>query len=223
MSIYSNNDLLMLSGIQHIAFCERQWALIHIEQQWHENVLTVEGKQLHSRVDDPLIKTKSGHSTMHRSVPLVSFRLGLAGCADVVEFLQTDSKQNSISLPGKDGLWQPLPIEYKRGKPKPDDRDEVQLCAQAMCLEELYAIRISEGFLYYGEIRHRLEICFDEKLRSRVTSLAERMHELYTNGVSPQPVYKPHCRSCSLFDICLPVRLSRPERATDYLNDVLEI
>jgi CRISPR-associated exonuclease Cas4 len=222
MSNYSNDELLMLSGIQHIAFCERQWALIHIEQQWTENVLTVEGRQLHERADDPFNSTSLKHTVTLRSVPLVSYHLGLTGFADVVEYRATDLAQNSISLPARDGRWQPVPVEYKRGKPKPDERDEVQLCAQAMCLEEMHTIQISEGFLYYGETRHRHEVNFDEKLRSRVFFLAGKMHELFSGGLTPQPVYKPHCRSCSLFDICLPGSLSGNEKASDYLNEVLD-
>ena len=218
---YSDDELLMLSGIQHITFCERQWGLIHIEQQWAENVLTVEGHHLHERVDNPYLANSGKNFVTLRSVPLVSYKLGLYGLADVVDFLFTESTVNSISLLGKQGRWQPVPVEYKRGKPKPDERDEVQLCAQAICLEEMHKIFIASGFLFYGETRHRHEVEFNENLRNKVFNYANRMHEFFREGKTPAPVYKPHCRSCSLYDICLPLSLSRQEKVTDYLDENL--
>lgn len=216
---FSDEELLMLSGIQHIAFCERQWAFIHIEQQWAENVLTVEGHNLHQRVDNPYLTDNNENKITLRSVPLVSYELGLSGLADVIEFLITESEINSIRLPNKQGFWQPIPVEYKRGKPKPDERDEVQLCAQAMCLEEMYKIYIPAGFLFYGETRHRHEVEFNESIRNKVCHYANRMHELFREGKTPTPVYKPHCRSCSLFNICLPLPLSKYGKVSDYLEE----
>ncbi|NLY76132.1 MAG: Dna2/Cas4 domain-containing protein, partial [Firmicutes bacterium] len=130
---YSEDDLLLLSGIQHFAYCERQWALIHIEQQWLENVRTVEGRHLHERVHNPDLVEKRGDLLVARSLPIVSWRLGLYGMMDLVEFRQVGSDQGGIKLPNREGVWLPKPVEYKRGKPKTDDRDEVQLCAQAIC------------------------------------------------------------------------------------------
>jgi len=217
------DDLLMLSGIQHIAFCERQWAFIHIEQQWSENVLTVEGHHLHERVDDPLESDKRGDTIVLRAVSLSSYSLELSGRADVLELkkVSNDASENAISLKDHIGRWKVIPVEYKRGKPKPDERDEVQLCAQAMCLEEMYQIRINYGFLYYGETRRRIEVKFSEELRNLVKKYSKRMHELYTNGITPLPVFKSHCKSCSLLDICLPDTLSKSQQVSAYLESII--
>jgi len=224
MNSYSEDDLLMLSGIQHMAFCERQWALIHIEQQWKENLFTVEGHFLHERVDDPF-KTETRVNTMiFRAVPLTSFKLGLYGRADVIELVKTGEKDtNSITVNEKSGRWKPFPVEYKRGKPKPDERDEVQLCAQAMCLEEMNGITINSGFLYYGKTHHRHIVEFDVELRSLVGQYARRMHELFNTGITPLPVKKPACNSCSLKDICMPKALHNKKSASEYNNKYLVI
>ncbi len=214
------DDLLMLSGIQHIAFCERQWALIHIEQQWHENIYTVEGHQFHEHVDDPLELETHKDIIILRSVSLVSHKLGLYGRADVVELQKAgkDEMVDSIEIKDKPGRWLPIPIEYKRGKPKPDERDEVQLCAQAMCLEEMYGISIPAGWLYYGKTRHRHKVFFSDHLRNLVVSYSLRMHELFKNGFTPAPVLKPHCKSCSLVDVCLPESMDNRQSASQYLK-----
>ena len=175
--MYSEDDLLMLSGIQHFAFCERQWALIHIEQQWAENMRTVEGTHIHERVDDPFASEVRGNVITLRSVSLVSYRLGLYGVADVVEFKRAENCAG-IGMEGYSGVWKPVPVEYKRGKPKPDERDAVQLCAQAICLEEMYQndkntpLIIDKGYLFYGETRHRQEVIFCHELRNKVETYA---------------------------------------------------
>jgi CRISPR-associated exonuclease Cas4 len=152
MTPYDDDDgLLMLSGVQHMAFCPRQWALIHIEQQWMENVKTIEGRHLHEKVDDPFMHNSDEHKTVWRSVNLISHILGLTGRADVIEFMNVE--KGGISLLQKTGQWLPYPIEYKRGKPKPNHCDEAQLCAQAICLEEMLNVQINEGALFYGETR----------------------------------------------------------------------
>lgn len=226
--MYSDDDLLMLSGIQHIAFCERQWALIHIEQQWAENMRTVEGKHMHERVDDPFASEVRGNVITLRSVSLVSYRLGLYGLADVVEFTRSENAQG-IGLNGYPGKWRPVPVEYKRGKPKPDERDEVQLCAQAICLEEMYNANndfnlvISFGYLFYGETRHRHEVIFSLELRNRVESYARRMHELFETGTTPLAIYKTHCKACSLVELCNPKSFCNPWKVNDYLKNALEI
>jgi CRISPR-associated exonuclease Cas4 len=218
-SKYSEEQLLMLSGIQHIAFCDRQWALIHIEQQWKENLLTVEGQILHERSDNPFDSEKRDNLLRLRAVPLVSYTLGLIGKADVTEFARTqENDSDSITLQDYPGNWKVFPVEYKRGKPKPDIFDEAQLCAQAICLEELYGVYIDNGYLYYGMTRHRHEVKFDEVLRDHVQKYSERMHELYSKGITPLPVYKLHCKSCSLFDLCLPRSIKKEKSASDYLR-----
>jgi len=218
--MYSDDDLLMLSGIQHFAFCKRQWALIHVEQQWAENVKTTEGNHLHERVDDPLASDKRGKLITYRAFPLISYQLGLTGRADVVELIYT--REGGVTIEGYEGRWLLYPVEYKRGKQKPDDRDAVQVCAQAICLEEMFNIEISKGSLFYGEIRRRVNVEFTTELRQTVFDLARRMHELYNNGITPLPVYKSHCKSCSLIDICLPQNLSGKIKASDYLRNSLE-
>lgn len=215
---YDEEDLLLLSGIQHIAFCPRQWALIHIEQQWVENVKTIEGQHLHERVDDPFLKDSGSELVVWRSVNLISYQLGLTGRADVVEFKQTKS---GIVLPGKKGTWIPYPVEYKRGKPKSDERDEVQLCAQAMCMEEMFGTEITEGALFYGEIRRRTVVPFSAELRKQVIGYANEMHLLFRLGITPVPVYKSHCKSCSLVEICLPKQMNNLKTASNYLKKEL--
>ena len=222
MDQYTDYDLLMLSGIQHIAFCQRQYALAYIEMQWAENVLTIEGHHLHEKVDNPFLKDSYKNVVIFRSLSLVSRKLGLYGMADVVEFVQTDNKQNSTTLSGKQGHWQPIPVEYKRGKPKPDERDAVQLCAQAICLEEMYSVYINSGYLFYGETRHRHEVDFNIKLRAQVENYALQMHAMFKNGITPLPEYKSHCKSCSLFEICLPKKISESGKVDEYLKKIFE-
>jgi CRISPR-associated exonuclease Cas4 len=198
---YSDDELLQLSGIQHFAFCPRQWALIHIEQQWQENLLTFRGRELHERVDDPFFAESRGTVVVTRAVPIISRQLGLYGVADLVEFYRDEV---GITIKGRPGFWRPYPVEYKLGQPKPDDRDQVQLCAQAICLEEMLSVSIDAGSLFYGRTRRRQQVNFDAALRKRVFTLATEMHELFQRGITPPAVYSPACKSCSLIEICLP-------------------
>lgn len=221
---YSDDELLMLSGLQHYSFCKRQWALIHIEQQWAENIKTFEGQLLHKRADNPALTEKRGNLLISRAVPLVSRRLGISGKADVVEFHLADDDippGTSAKIVGRRGRWVPFPVEYKRGKPKPDDWDEAQLCAQAMCLEEMLGVTIAEGALFYGEKERRVEVAFSESLRERVTDYLAGMRELFDRGETPPARYHAGCKSCSLIDICLPrLRTGSVERYLDaYLED----
>jgi len=216
--MYTDEELLLLSGIQHIAFCPRQWALIHIEQQWQESVKTIEGKHLHERVDNPFIKESGRELIVWRAVNLVSYRLGLSGRADIVEFIRDSG---GILLTGISGRWTPYPIEYKRGKPKPDERDEVQLCAQAICMEEMFGTDITEGALFYGETRHRTIVPFSEELRNQVKEYSQEMHRLFQSAITPLPIYKPCCKSCSMIEICLPKQLGSHKSASDYLKSEL--
>jgi CRISPR-associated exonuclease Cas4 len=194
----------MLSGIQHIAFCERQYALIYIENQWEENVLTIQGHFLHERVDNPKEIEKREDIITLRSIYLISYTLGLYGRADVIELSKTNEFHNSILLPGYHGYWKVRPVEYKRGRPKPDVCDEVQLCAQAICLEEMYNLSIDYAYIFYGEPRRRLEVVLNDNLRQLTKDYATLMHDLYTKGQTPKPIYKPKCKNCSLYAICQP-------------------
>ena len=216
---YTQDDLLPLSGIQHFLFCRRQWALIHIEQQWKENALTAEGRIMHKRVDDPFFtETRKGVITA-RSVPVASYRLGLSGICDVVEFT---SSPDGIQLPGRDGYFLVAPIEYKRGKEKRDHSDETQLCAQAMCLEEMLSTSIPRGYLYYGETRHRVEIEFTAELRTLVKDMADEMHNYFSRGYTPRVKTSKACRSCSLADVCLPVLQEKVVAASKYIKQQIE-
>jgi CRISPR-associated exonuclease Cas4 len=216
---YTQDDLLPLSGIQHFLFCRRQWALIHIEQQWKENALTAEGRIMHKRADDPFFtETRNGVITA-RSVPVASYRLGLSGICDVVEFRPSP---DGVSLPHREGLYLPAPVEYKRGKEKRDHSDETQLCAQAMCLEEMLSTSIQHGYLYYGETRHRVEIEFTSELRTLVQDMSAEMHNYFSRGYTPRVKTHKGCRSCSLADICLPVLQEKVIPASRYIKQNIE-
>lgn len=215
---YDEDDLLPLSGIQHFAFCERQWALIHIERQWAENRQTVEGHQLHERAHNPFAFDGGEDRLVARAVPIVSRRLGLYGQADAVEFLPADEGRSGVTLPGRASLWLPKPVEYKRGRPKADDRDAVQLCAQAMCLEEMLGVSIDSADLYYGEIRRRQRVTLDSALRSRVDGLARRMHETFAAGRTPRAEKGKHCQLCSMEEACLPKLTVKPRSVKEYIR-----
>lgn len=218
-SEFTADELLPLSGIQHFLFCRRQWALIHVEQQWKDNVLTVEGRLLHKRADDPFFtETRNGVITA-RSVPVASYKLGLSGVCDVVEF---SGSPDGIRLPGRDGLYLAAPVEYKRGHEKRDPCDEAQLCAQAICLEEMLAITIPFGFLYYGETHRRVEIEFTQNLRQLVFDMSEEMHTYFSRGYTPRVKISKACRSCSLADICLPNLQERELPASEYIRRQIE-
>ena len=191
---------LPVSGLQHLAFCRRQWALIHIEQQWRENRLTAEGRLLHEKVDLPGQSRRESVRTV-RGMWLRSDRLQLTGRADLVEFRP-----------------EPYPVEYKRGKRKPNDCDQVQLCAQALCLEEMLAVPVPRGAFFYGEPRRRLEVAFTPELRSRTESLASTMHRLFRSGVTPAAEPGPHCRNCWLVDVCLPESTGETADARGWLD-----
>lgn len=225
MNTYSDDELLMLSGIQHMAFCERQWALIHIEQVWAENVRTVEGRHLHERTDDPFENETRNDLRIVRAMPIVSYKLGLRGIADVVEFQKCNKfiKGITIQLINRYGWWQPYPVEYKRGRPKTDDRDAVQLCAQAIALEEMMDVSINKGYLYYGQIKRRETIYFGETLRKRVEELSMKMHELFILGVTPKPSKGKHCSLCSLVEICQPNLIMRQKTVKNYLTKMTEL
>jgi CRISPR-associated exonuclease Cas4 len=218
-SEYTSDELLPLSGIQHFVFCRRQWALIHIERQWQENALTVEGKLLHKRADDPFFtETRKGVITT-RSVPVASYRLGLSGVCDVVEFTESP---DGVKLPGREGLYLPAPVEYKRGHEKRDPCDEAQLCAQAICLEEMLAVTIPEGYLYYGETRHRVKVELTTELRGLVHTMSEEMHAYFARGYTPRVKPSKACRSCSLADVCLPELQEKVIAASKYIQQQIK-
>jgi len=216
---YTPEEYLPLSGIQHFVFCRRQWALIHIERQWQDNALTAEGRIQHRRADDPFFTEKRGDLIIARSVPVASSTLGLTGICDVVEF---HASTDGVRLPGREGYFRPVPVEYKRGRPKHHRADEAQLCAQAMCLEEMFAIDISEGFLFYKRTQRRQHILFTEDLRAFVRKAAEEMHAYFRRGYTPKVKPSKACRACSLADICLPKLQNRRLTASAYIQQHLE-
>jgi CRISPR-associated exonuclease Cas4 len=205
---YSEDNLLMLSALQHLLFCPRQCALIHIEQLWVENRFTAEGRIMHERVHQAGRESRRDRRIEY-DLPLRSFTLGLTGRADVVEFHKDDD------------IWQPYPVEYKRGKPKKDHCDRVQLCAQALCLEEMLEQAIPEGALFYGQKHRRQPVLFDEELRRITRETASSLHELIDSQQTPPPVYNKRCISCSFVDICLPRAMAKKRSVTSYLKRIL--
>lgn len=203
---YADEELLSLSGIQHFSFCKRQWGLIHIERQWADDLRTTEGHHIHRKADDPFFDESRGDVITTRSVQLISYALGLQGVADVVEYTLSDK---GVKLSDHDGLWQPSPVEYKRGKPKNYAWDEVQLCAQAICLEEMFDVQIERADFYYHEIRRRTPIELTDELRELVFSLSTEMHDLFRKGITPPAEGGKPCRSCSLVNICVPTLTKR--------------
>ena len=207
---YTEEDLIPLSALQHLAFCERQCALIHIEQMWDENRLTAEGKIMHEHVHEVGDESR-GDVRIERGVPLRSLRLGLIGKADVVEFHRLDADK-----------WQPYPVEHKRGKPKPEDCDKVQLCGQAMCLEEMLGVEVPSGAIFYGRTRHRLDVECDRALREETERIAKQAHDLIGAGQTPKPIYAKKCKSCSLLEVCLPKITGIDKDIAHYLAKALE-
>lgn len=217
--MYTPDECLMISGLQHFRFCRRQWALIHIEQQWAENLRTVEGEFLHERAHNEQLRESRGDLWTVRGLRVQSLTMGLSGQCDVVEFRRDE--MHGVPLAGKDGLWLPYPIEYKRGSPKQNGCDELQLCAQAMCLEEMLCCEIPSGALFYGEPRRRLHVAFAPDLREEVRTDAAQMHEFYRRGRTPQVKPTKSCGACSLKELCLP-RLQKSGSVQAYLRESME-
>jgi CRISPR-associated exonuclease Cas4 len=203
-------DLVPISALQHMAFCPRQCALIHIEQIWQESGRTAEGRIMHERVHEEGNESRGGIRIEH-GMALRSGRLGLIGKADVVEFHRQP-----------DGAWLPFPVEYKRGKPKTDDCDKVQLCAQAICIEEMLGVAIPAGALFYGQTRRRLDVVFDESLRQETEDTSRQAHVLIASGRTPKPVYEKRCESCSLLAECLPKAVQKRHPVKNYISRILK-
>ncbi|MBN1381232.1 MAG: CRISPR-associated protein Cas4 [Deltaproteobacteria bacterium] len=207
--MFDPDDFIQLSALQHMAFCPRQCALIHVEQTWTESGRTAEGRIMHERVHEEG-RASRGDIRIEYGVGLRSLKLGLIGKADVVEFHHQP-----------DGSWLTFPVEYKRGKPKKDDCDKVQLCAQALCLEEMLNVSIPGGALFYGQTRRHLDVVFDKSLRSKTEETAKLAHELIAAGVTPKPVYEKRCENCSLIAECLPKTLQKKRSVKSYLNRMI--
>lgn len=214
--MYNEDDYLMLSGIQHYYFCKRQWALIHIEQQRAENQSTMEGNYLHEKADMPFLKEKRKDFLVSRAVPVSSKILGFTGIIDVIEFRRSD---DGIKLGRHSGTWIPEVIEYKRGKEKPDERDIVQLCAQVICLEEKWDVRIDKSYLYYFKTNKRIEVLITNELRNKVIEISKEMHTLYNEQKIPPAEFFKNCQLCSLYDICMPRITKRRASVDNYLYE----
>ena len=232
MLVFSEDELLPISALQHLAFCERQWALIHLEGAWAENQLTAEGRVMHDRAHEPDTESR-GNVRISRGLRLRSLRLGLSGIADVVEFHRSERRGDAsvndlpvlpggVCLPGIPGLWSPFPVEYKRGRPKSGPYDEIQLCAQALCLEEMLGVSVPSAALFYGKPVRRFEVVLTTSLRKETERLASRVHELMRSGVTPPPIYEKKCDSCSLLSLCMPKRLSRHPGVEEYIASTLD-
>lgn len=218
MTAYCDEELLQLSGLQHFAFCRRQWALIHVENQWRENLRTVEGSLMHRRAHDEAIRERRGAVLILRGLAVASYALGITGKCDVVEF-HADPK--GIALRGEEGLWRPEPVEYKVGKPKEHLADELQLCAQALCLEEMLCCTIPSGALFYGEPRRRTRVAFAAELRKAVLDACMEMHQYARRGHTPRARPGKFCNACSMKELCLP-QLPRRGSAADYMRKAME-
>jgi len=209
--LYDDEECVPVSALQHLLFCRRQCALIHVEGIWAENLATVEGKQLHERADSGVAESR-GDVRIARRLAIRSRALGIAGYADVVEF-----HGRSGGTPGC-----VVPVEYKRGRPKVGDEDRVQLCAQALCLEEMLGREISRGALYYGKMRRRIDVAFDAALRRTTIVTAKALHALLRSGVTPPPEYGEKCAQCSLLGRCMPAPISRRRTAKAYCEEIFE-
>ena len=215
---YNEDDYLLLSGLQHFAFCRRQWALIHIENLWAENLRTTEGHLLHERAHDASVRERRGNTITVRGVSFSSRTLGVSGQCDVLEY---HADPGGVPLPDTEGTWLPYPVEYKRGKAKENPADRLQLCGQAMCLEEMLCCDIPEGALFYGETRRREVVRFTDELRQEVRDDLAEMHRLFRRGYTPKVKPSKSCNACSLKELCLP-RLLKTRSVADYLASAME-
>ena len=216
--IYDEDDFLLISGIQHFSFCRRQWALIHMEQLWKENLRTVEGRIVHERCHDEGFTEKRKDLLTTRGMRVFSRTLGAVGQCDVVEFHR---QADGVRLFGQEGAWQAIPVEYKRGKPKTEDCDRLQLAAQAMCFEEMLGGEVLRAYLFYDEIRRREEVEVTEALRQEVRNVFREMHDYARRGHTPKAKPKKQCQSCSMKELCLP-RLPKLLSVDEYYRRALE-
>lgn len=208
----------MISGIQHFVFCRRQWSLIHIEQAWEENYFTVDGLQKHKRVDDSKESSKRNGVIEIRALPIKSHELRIIGVCDVIELRPC---QTGAFFHKYRGNYEVFPVEYKRGRPKIMDADRLQLCAQALCLEEMLSTNIKEGAIFYFESRRREIVEFTPQLRNTLRSKIGEMHEYYAKGLTPIVKKRKKCSSCSLKNKCF-IELDYSKSANEYINKVIE-
>jgi CRISPR-associated exonuclease Cas4 len=224
--MYSEDDLLPISALQHLLFCERQCALIHIEGLWADNALTVTGRALHERVHEEGVADLSGVRVTRR-LPVRSLRLGLFGFADVVEFHRLasagvgDQRPRATADPKTPGPgYRVVPVEYKRGRPRQDACDVVQVSAQALCLEEMLQVRVDEGCLYYARTRRRLRVPINDVLRATTEEAAQRLRRLLESGSTPRARKERKCDNCSLRQVCLPEAMGQGRSGQSYVDAI---
>ena len=212
--MFDEEDLIPLSALQHLVFCQRRCALVHLEQIWVPNRYTVEGDHLHNRVDEAGVERRPD-VVISRGLPIRSLRLGLSGRADVVEFYPCEIGEG-IEMPGRAGSFAAFPVEYKRGTAKRGECDEIQLCAQALCLEEMLGSPVRRGAVFYATPRRRLEIELDARLRENTENYIDVLRRLWEGGKTPAAEYSKKCESCSMLDVCLPTVTGNAKAPTAY-------
>ena len=213
---YKENDFILLSGIQHFSFCKRQWGLIHIEQIWAENFLTVSGELMHQNAHKTSFREKRGDTIITRGMPVSSKNMGVSGACDVVEFKKDEI--NGVKIFGLDGKYSVVPVEYKHGELK--EADILQVVAEALCLEEMLCCEIKHAYIYYGKTRHREKIDITSEKRDVVISMFNDMHRYFSAGKTPTSKVKKSCNSCSLKDICLP-QISNKKSVKKYMEEII--
>lgn len=209
-----DSDFLMISGLKHFQFCRRRWALIHIEQLWEENVLTLQGRYMHERVHDDSFTEVRGAVLLSRGMPVRSQRLKITGVCDMVELYRDE---DGVPIQGRSGRWRLYPVEYKLGQADTQGADALQVCAQALCLEEMFVTDIPEAAVYYGKIKRRQRIPLTEELRQKVQDCVKEMHQLMSKGYTPKAKKRNACKSCSLFEMCQP-KLMKQVSASEYIR-----
>lgn len=214
----NDSDYLMISGLKHFRFCRRRWALVHLEQLWQDNALTMDGNYMHDRVHDESFTELRGSVLLSRGMPVKSECLRISGVCDMVELRRNE---NGVSIRGRDGKWTIYPVEYKLGKPDERGADEMQLCAQALCLEEMFVTTIYEGAIYYGKTHHRKQIIIDRELREQTVKALTEMHQMFSKGYTPRAKPTKACKSCSLVELCQPY-LTKKLSASEYVARALE-
>ena len=219
--MYCEDDYIQLSGIQHFAFCKRQWGLVYLEQQWLENLRTAEGRIVHERAHDSFSTEKRKDLIISRGIQVSSKELGISGECDVVEFHRSDPESAQAAyIPEYDGFFKVIPIEYKRGTSKTEEFDRLQLCAQALCLEEMLCVYIPEGFIYYAETKRRQKIEFSDELKNSVRNIVSQIHDYSSRGITPSAKRTKSCNACSVRDICLP-QLEKKKSAKGYIMSAI--
>lgn len=216
--IYDDDNILSISGIQHFVFCRRQWALIHIEQLWAENLFTVSGEIMHKNAHDNSFSETRNGIVISRGMQVVSYEAGIYGVCDVVEFIPAD---DGAVIYGKEGKYSIIPVEYKHGEPKETDEDILQAAAQAICLENMFCTRINELDIFYGKTKHRLRVEFTNEIHNRLNEILDEMHSLYKRKYTPKVKQSKKCRACSLRDLCIP-KLTKIKSVNKYIQDMSE-